>query len=129
MRARLSKSIKGKIVSEKARENISIAAKLRSMSDVYRAKLSEAAKKRPPVSEDTKRKISETTRGRTKEETRRKMSDAKKGKPKSADARRQMSQSAKNRGPMPEDVRRKISEALKSTPERKRMQQLSKSDT
>jgi len=60
-------------------------------------KMSEAAKARPPVSEETKAKLSELH----------------KGKPKSEEHKAKLSQAAKNRPPISEETRRKIGEASK----------------
>lgn len=70
-------------------------------------------KKKGPMSDSQKKKISETLKGRfVSEETRKKMSEAHKGKPKSEETKRKLSEAQKGRV-VSEEVKRKISESHK----------------
>lgn len=95
------------------------------MSDEQRKKISESmiGQKRKPLSAETRRKISESNKGKTMSaEVRRKMSEAQKGKSLSVETRRKISEAREgeknsaygkkphNFGkPLPEEQRRKIS--------------------
>ena len=92
------------------------------MSEETRRKISESkkGKKRAPFSEEHRRKMSEAKKGRTfSEETRRKMSEAKKGKHRSEETRRKISEAIKGeKHPLfgkhhSEETRRKMSESHK----------------
>jgi very-short-patch-repair endonuclease len=99
--------------------------KKRYVSPETRAKMSAArlGKKRSPHSEETKRKIAESHRGKTHSlETREKLSQANigksppnKGKPMTEEQKQLLSDSLKGRTPS-EETRSKISEALKGRP-------------
>lgn len=88
---RMSEAKKGKPrkprkpFSEEARKHMSKAAKERAKDPEYRKKQSEAHKGKV-LSEETKRRISETLKGKPRkpfsEETKKRMSEANKGKPK-----------------------------------------------
>lgn len=99
-------------------------------TDVTRQKMVEAAKHRPPVSDETRRKLSESGVGRKmppiSDETRAKMSEASRsraheisdlmkrvhtGRKLSQETRRKMSEAHKRRAPMSEETRQKIAEA------------------
>jgi hypothetical protein len=92
-------------------------------------KMSEAAKNRPPFSEETRRKMSAGQRGKTlseetklkmsasrrglkrSEETRRKLSEANRGQKRSDEAKEKMRAAHKNRPPISDETRRKLSAA------------------
>lgn len=116
-------------VSDETKQKISKARsgkptwnKGKPMSEEYKIKLSMAhkgqvawnkGKKCKPLSEETKKKISESQKGKKmSEETRRKMSESQKGKKMSEETRRKLSESHKGKHPS-EEHRKKISEALK----------------
>jgi len=67
------------------------------------------------MSEETKRKMSEATKGNISEETKRKLSEAKKGRKHSDEAKRKMSGENNHQygKPLTEETKRKISEATK----------------
>lgn len=125
------------IISEEGRKNISEGLKKyfahnpspkkgKPMSEENKAKLAEARKKIGPVSEETRKKRSESLKGRKfSEDHIRKLSEARKGKPipeklraklighpVSEETRRKISESHKRRGAVSEETRRKISEGL-----------------
>jgi group I intron endonuclease len=79
-----------------------------------RLKMSEAAKLRPPPSEETRRKISEAGKGRIHtEKARKKMSEAQVRKIITDETRHKMSEARKKRPPPSEETRRKLSESGK----------------
>ena len=92
------------------------------MSEEYKIKLSMALKGKPtwntgkkcgPLSEEHKRKISESEKGRKlSEETRKKMSESRKGKSSSEEQKKKISAALKGRSHS-EEHNRKVSEALK----------------
>lgn len=95
---------KGKLFSEEARKNISIAQKGKKRSEEARKNISESKKgtKNPMygkhLSEEAKRKMSVSLKGRTfSEETRKKMSDARKGIKLSEETKKKMSESQKGK--------------------------------
>lgn len=120
-RRKISASLKGKKVTEETRQKLSIAntgkkASLESRirnseahkgiatrighkaTDETRKKQSDAAKNRPPISKETRRKLSEANKGkRTSVETRQKLSKALKNRVISEETRYRMSEAAKLR--------------------------------
>jgi hypothetical protein len=87
-------------------------------SEETRRKISEASKGNTymlgkTLSEETKRKMSDTRKGKThSEETKRKQSEAKKGKTFSEESKRKMSEAQKGKS-LSEETRRKMSETRK----------------
>jgi Straboviridae intron-associated endonuclease 1 len=75
-----NKKMLGRTHSEETRRKISNAVKGKKRSEATRHKISEAGKRRPPISEETRRKLSEIRKGRTRppfsDEHRRKISEA-----------------------------------------------------
>lgn len=69
-----------------------------------------AGKDRPPISEETRRKLSEAKKN-ISDETRAKMSGWQKDKMFSTETKRKMSEAAKNRSPISEETRLKMSES------------------
>ena len=124
---------KGKPLSEEHSRKHAEVHKGRKHSEESKQKMSEAhkghipwnkGKKGKPLSEEARRKISESLKGRAfSEEHRRNLSEAAKGRKHSEEARRKMSETHtgekhNNYGkPLSEETRRKISEA-RETPER-----------
>ena len=88
------------------------------MSEETRRKMSETHKGKPKSAE-TRLRMREAQRNRS-EETRRRLSESAKGKTPSEETRRKMSESAKNRPPLSEEARRKMSEAQKAAWERRK---------
>lgn len=105
---KVSLSKKGKKQSEMHRQNNAIAQTGRKASEETRKKMSESAKKKPLVSDESKRKMSEA------------------GKNKSQETKRKMSISAKNRPPISEETRAKQRESARRNWEKKRLDKLSK---
>jgi G:T-mismatch repair DNA endonuclease (very short patch repair protein) len=91
-----------------------LVKKGRKFSEEHKKKLSEAGKKRPKISEATRKKMSEVQKGRKfSEATRKKLSEARKKRPKISEAtRKKMSEAQKGRKSS-EATRKKISEAGK----------------
>jgi group I intron endonuclease len=113
-RQKMSKSLKGKIISDdhketlskllkgkpgrntgkthttEARQKMSISNKGKSRSIQARQNMAEAAKRRPPMSDETRKKLSEAQRNRIRkphsEDTKRKISQAMQGKSKELSA-------------------------------------------
>jgi group I intron endonuclease len=84
------------------------------LSPETRYKISEAAKTRPPISEETRRKLSISNKGKTvSEETKLKISEANKGRQISEETRKKLSDSAKNRV-FTEETRQKLRESAKN---------------
>jgi len=111
-RAKISEALKGKKKSEETRRKMSEAKK--NMTEekklAFKAKMS-AAKKN--MTEETKRKISETQKGKKhSEESKRKMSEAKKGIKMSEETRAKISKAMKGRKKS-EETKRKMSAARK----------------
>ena len=80
-RNNISKSQKGKIISEETKKKISEGNKGKVISEETKRKLSEAGKCRE-VSEETRKKISKTHKGKTmSEETKNKIKETRKRKP------------------------------------------------
>jgi uncharacterized protein YneF (UPF0154 family) len=99
-------------------------------SEETKKRMSESAKKRPPISEETKRKISITKTGKKlskehvekiakankgkkrTEEYKKRMSIKRKGEVRSEEAKKRMSESAKKRPPVSEETLKKRSKSL-----------------
>ena len=96
----------------------------RKCSDATRAKMSEANRNRPPPSDETRRRMSESSKNPSAE-TRKKISDSGKGKTRSEETRQRMSIAAKNRSA---EHLRKIAEANRNRkPTKETLQKLSDS--
>lgn len=99
---KISKAKKGKTlppISEETRTRLSNASRNRirnPFSEETKKKMSESAKKKPPVSIETKRKLSEAKKN-ISEETRKKMSSAKKGILRSEETKKKITESWINR--------------------------------
>lgn len=125
-------SNKGRVHSEDARRNMSLAHKGKRLTEEQRRKIGEAQKGRKigPLSEEHKRKLSDSHKGKPShmkgkkhsEETKRKVSEKKrgcknphKGMPWTEETRRKASESrrGKRRGPMSEAQKRRLSEVNK----------------
>ena len=105
---------KGCVPSEETRRKLSEAAKRRApMSDEIRRKIAETKKATGTVfSDEARRKISEAAKGRVASaETRAKMSEYSKTRTYSAETRAKMSESAKRKPLASAETRRKIGEA------------------
>jgi len=84
-------------------------------------RMSESAKKRPPISETTRKKMSEAHKGKQNsfygethsQSSKKKISEAKKGQKHSEATKKKMSESAKKRPPISETTRKKMSELSK----------------
>lgn len=122
-RQKISNSLKGHAVSEESRQKMSAAQKGKKMppkSEETRRKSSIAnkGKKPAPISEEGRRKISAANKGRiVSEETRRKISESHKHRaPVSDEARRKMSaaQMGKKHAPVSEETRQKMRDAQKN---------------
>jgi len=85
----------------------------RVLSAEARAKISEAVRNRPPISDETRAKMSEAQRERTASaETKAKMSEAHKNRPPISDeTRAKQSEAARNRPLVSDETRAKMSEA------------------
>lgn len=105
---------KGKHHTDETKQRISDklkGIKRGPMSEEHRRKLSESKK---DLSAETRRKMSESQKGKhLSEDTRRKLSFAHKGHHHSEESRRKMSEAAKNRSKITEETRRKQSESHK----------------
>jgi len=104
------------VVSKETRKKISISNTGKSPSLETRIKMSESAKNRPPITEETRQKISTASKGRTiivLDETRKKMSISAKNKPKmTSETKQKISNSTKGKK-MSLETRQKISNKLK----------------
>ena len=112
-------------MDEEQKRKISEGNKGQKRSEETKAKMREAWKNRPPMSEETRQKIAQSNKGKGHphtEEEKRKISEAQKGKPRpyasrprSEETKRKLSEAKKGvkRGPLSEEWRRKISEAGK----------------
>ena len=110
----------GGVPCEETRRKMSESKK--NMSEEVRKKISESLKGKT-LSEEVRKKISESLKGKQfSEETRRKLSDANKGKTLSEESRKKISDARKgkpapNKGiPMSEESRKKMSDAKKGKP-------------
>lgn len=94
------------------RKKISEGGKGKTRSDATRKRMSDAVKRRPPVSEETRQKICKAWEHRAppSEETRRKQSEARKGTKRSLETRRKMSEALKKFFGKPE-VRKQMSDS------------------
>ena len=98
-----------KIIAEETRRKISKIAHNRSAETKH--KISEAAKRRQPISNETRHRMSESQKGRThNDETRRKISNALKGRTLPEKHRSKALEASKSRS---DETWRKISESLK----------------
>lgn len=75
----------GKIVSEETRRKMSESAKKKKLSEEHKRKIAEAGRRRAPISEETRQRLIEAQanrgpRPKASEETRRKMSETRRGK-------------------------------------------------
>jgi group I intron endonuclease len=103
------------VYSDEARHRISKARKGIYPSRETRQKMSEARRHRPPTTEETRRRMSESMKGkntwskgkRLSEEHRRKLSEANKGKHHTAETRRKLSEI--NKGQIPWNKGKRIS--------------------
>lgn len=97
-KVKISEANKGKKRNEEQKRRMSEAHKGVKHSEETKRKMSEAlkGKKKPPRSEEHKRKIGEMARNMS-EETKRKMSEAQKGRIISEETRRRMSEAARKR--------------------------------
>jgi hypothetical protein len=85
------------------------------VSEETKRKLSESQKGKPK-SEETKRKMSEAAKGKViSEEQKRKLSETNKGKPKSSEMKRKLSEAHKGKTHS-EETKRKMSESAKGKP-------------
>lgn len=121
-RQRLSKKMKGQIVSEETKEKLRKANLGRKASEETRKKISESNKGRK-MSEKTRQALIEANKGRKlTEEHRKKLSEAKVGKyrgensphwgkPRSEEVKKKLSRAFKG-VPRPEDVKKKISKTM-----------------
>lgn len=128
---------RGQVVSDETKRKMSIAMKGKQVSSETRRKISQTLtgrpgikgvkhtpesiqkmkdyhKNKPPASEETRRKISESNKGRVvSEETRRKIGESNSGKIRTEETKKKLSEARKRRPPPSEETRRKISEASK----------------
>jgi hypothetical protein len=104
LRRKFIESQTGRVISEKARENMIKASK------------GNGSKVGHVVSEETKKKISEANRGKVRsEDAKRRMSEFRKGKRASEETKRKMSESMKKKvpGPVSDETKLKLSESHK----------------
>lgn len=105
-RLKISENNKGKKRSPEAVENIKKALQGKPKSVEHRAKLREVALNRKPVSEETRKKMSQSQRGRVHSpETREKMRQSNIGQVRSAETRERIRQSKQN---ISEETREKL---------------------
>lgn len=84
------------------------------ISDEIRKKISDQAKRRPPMSDKTKKKISNSSKGRWhSDEAKKKISEAKKGRKLSDEHKKKLSDINKARPLITDDTRKKISDKAK----------------
>ena len=119
-----------RVLSAEARAKISEAVRNRPpISDETRAKQSGAARNRPLVSDETRAKMSEASRGRThSDESKAKMSEASRGRTHSDEAKAKISEIVRNRPPVSEETRAKMSEAGRRRHARNRLRRMAMSD-
>lgn len=100
-------------------EHMSLHKKGKRMSEEFKNKISEIAKNRAPMSDETKRKISIASTGRKHtDETKRKISKANKGKHLSEEGKQKISKANKGRktrlgAKLSDETKMKISQSLK----------------
>lgn len=121
-----NKGQKGRVFSEEHKRKLSESAKRKRLSEEHKRHIGEAGKNRPAASQDTRQKISNALRGKSKrphtEEEKQKVSSKLKGRPSptkgvphTEEARLKMSlaQKGKQRAPLSVETKRKISESNK----------------
>ncbi len=117
---KMSVTMKGRPVSEEKRRKISQTLTGRpgikgvKHTEESKRKMSEAMKLKPPPSAETRKKISESNKGRiVSEETRRKIGASNKGKVRSEETIRKLTEARRKRPPHSEETKRKIRESCK----------------
>ena len=113
---------KGVPKSDETKTKMSKAHKGKLKSKEHRAKLSESAKNRPPMTDETKKKI-EVTRNKNgvvgkyirSNETKEKNRIGSTGKKDTDETKKNKSKSAKSKPPMTDETKKKISESKKGT--------------